>query len=149
MSQLNINDLFKTINERNQKRLQKYDKILQQIHNKIKYNSNSELTYCIYKIKSFILGVPLYDIDELRTFLINTLKKNGFNILILANNLLFISWDNLNNNKKNNNNNNNNNYNNKNTSNFKSIDDYTPSGELIYNNQSLNIIKDKTNLFFN
>lgn len=92
MSQLNIKDLYSKMNEKNIKRMETYDDILIKCHNKIKYNSTLERTYCFYQIPEFIIGTPIYDITELRTYIINSLKKDGFEYLYVEPNWLFISW---------------------------------------------------------
>ena len=141
MSQLRINDLYNKKNEKNLKRLEIYDSVLVKCHERIKYNSNFERTYCFYQIPEFIIGVPLYNINEMRKYIINSLKTNGFNILYIDPNWLFISWGHVNNNKsiskkfkekkKNDKNNKNNNQQ------FKSIDNYKPDGSLVYDESSI------------
>jgi len=141
MSQLRINDLYSKKNEKNLKRLEIYDSVLVKCHERIKYNSNFEKTYCFYQIPEFIIGVPLYNINEMRKYIINSLKTNGFNILYIDPNWLFISWGHVNNDKsitkkfkekkKNDKNENNNNQQ------FKSVDNYKPDGSLVYDESSI------------
>ena len=141
MSQLRMNDLYNKKNEKNLKRLEIYDSVLVKCHERIKYNSNFEKTYCFYQIPEFIIGVPLYNINEMRKYIINSLKTNGFNILYIDPNWLFISWGHVNNDKsitkkfkekkKNDKNENNNNQQ------FKSIDNYKPDGSLVYDESSI------------
>ena len=50
MSTLNINDLYSSINDKNFKRMKKFDDILLQIHRRIKYHAELEQTYCLYCI---------------------------------------------------------------------------------------------------
>ena len=92
MSQLNIKDLYSKINSKTIKRMEIYDDILIKCHNKIKYNSELERTYCFYQIPEFIIGTPIFDITELRTYIMNSLKKDGFEYLYVEPNWLFISW---------------------------------------------------------
>ena len=92
MSQLNIKELYSTINSKNIKRMEIYDDILQKCHSKIKYNSNLERTYCFFQIPEFIIGIPIYNINELRIYIMNSLKKDGFEYLYVEPNWLFISW---------------------------------------------------------
>ena len=61
MSQLNMKELYSTINEKTLKRMEIYDDVLKKCHLRIKYNSTLERTYCFYQIPEFIIGVPLYD----------------------------------------------------------------------------------------
>jgi len=93
MSQLNIKELYSTMNEKTIKRMEIYDSILQKCHKRIKYNSSLERTYCFFQIPEFVIGVPLFNILELRTYIMNSLKKNGFHIIYVEPNWLFILWN--------------------------------------------------------
>ena len=141
MSSLNINDLYKTSHEKNIKRLEKFDGILQQVHKRIVNTSKSEKTYCFFHIPEFIIGVPLYNIDDLKNYIINSLKKNGFKIMYIEPNWVFISWEvkkptssqHLKQERKK-----------KETSDYKLIDEYKPSGGLIYNSNDMQSMRDKS-----
>ena len=139
MSSLNITDLYGKINERNLKRYEKFDDVLKKIHIRIKYNASLEKTFCFYQIPEFIIGVPLYNITDLRNYLINSLKKDGFQLIYVEPNWLFITWE-LNNLKKpkektkpi------------KKNGDYKLIDEYKPSGNFIYNEGDLRSIEQKS-----
>ena len=145
MSTLNINDLYDSINNKNFKRLKKFDDILLQIHRRIKYHADLEQTFCLYNIPEFIFGIPLYNVNDLKKYIINTLKKNGFKILYFHPNTIFISWDVENKIKDKNNEKNKKNKNN----NFKLIDEYNPKGNFVYNETSLLNMRDKTKNLLN
>jgi|TARA_Y100000996_G_C22482523_1_gene626823 hypothetical protein len=138
MSSLDINNLYDKINERNTKRLEKFDDILKKIHNRILYNANIEKTYCFFQIPEFIIGVPLYNVEDLKNYLITSLKKDNFKLIYIDPNWLFISWE-LNNLKKpkektkv------------KKKGDYKLIDEYKPSGNFIYNEGDLRSIEQKS-----
>lgn len=139
MSSLDINNLYDRINERNTKRLEKFDDILKKIHNRILYNANLEKTYCFFQIPEFIIGVPLYNVNDLKNYLITSLKKDRFTLIYVEPNWLFISWE-LNNLKKpkekqkqv------------KKLGDYKLIDEYKPSGNFLYNEGDLRSIEQKS-----
>jgi len=150
MSSLNINDLYESMYNKNLNRYQKFDDILKCIHNRIKFNAKYERTFCFYQIPIFIIGVPLYNINDLTNYLINSLKKNGFQLMYFDPNILFITWEikkpklcSSNEIKKNNDKNKNKNKNKNNE--FKLIDNYKPKGDFIYNQIDLNSMRDKSN----
>jgi hypothetical protein len=141
MSMININDLFADQKQKEKHKEEIYDNVLKNCHNKIRravklspYNN-----FCFYIIPKFIYGVPLYNIDKCINYLVVNLTKNGFQINYTHPNLLLISWikpketskslDPL-----------------FNKSNIKSINDYKPSGTLIYNNNYLSDLNKKKNL---
>ena len=141
MSSLNIDDLYETIDEKNNKRLEKFDGILKQIHGRIKYYSKLERTFCFFQIPEFIIGVPLYNVSDLRNYIINSLKRNGFHIVYIDPNWLYISWSKEDRGKPV-----------KKTKlkkekNYKLIDEYKPSGQFV-NVDDLSSIKMKSKQLF-
>tara|TARA_Y100000817_G_scaffold298448_1_gene275650 strand:- start:215 stop:640 length:426 start_codon:yes stop_codon:yes gene_type:complete len=141
MTTLNIDDLYNTIHNKNKNRLIKFDGILQKIHLRIKNNARLEKTYCFFHIPEFIIGVPLYNIEDLRNYIINSLKKDGFEIMYIDPNWLFINWD-INRIRK------------KQPKKkapvkkeYKLIDEYKPNGNFL-NEGDLSLINDKTKQLF-
>ena len=139
MSQIDMKELHLTINQKTLKRMELYDSILKKCHSRILYNSGLQRTYCFYQIPEFVIGTPLYDVLELRNYIMNSLKTNGFEILYVEPNWLFIYWNvkgaksltkNTNVSKQVNNQ-------------YKSTDTYKPSGNLIYDDSSLMNMADK------
>ena len=142
MSQINMNELYSNINKKTLKRMELYDSVLLKCHSRITYNSNLQRNYCFYQVPEFIIGTPLYNISELRNYVMNSLKTNGFEILYIEPNWLFIYWDvkghksltkNTNVSKKNK----------KDNNNYKSTDTYKPSGNFIYDDSALMNMLDK------
>ena len=138
MSSLNIDALFEEADKKYLNRLKLFDDILVQIHNRIKYHSKNKWFYCTYSLPEFLIGKPLYKIVELRKYIIDSLKRDKFDVMYVHPNFLFISWEKKKNKRT---------YKNikrieNNTNTFKKIDDYNPTGNLIYNdNILLNINK--------
>ena len=139
MSSLNIKDLNNSINKRHLKRLELYNSILEKVHHRIRYNAELEKTFCFYNIPEFIIGTPLYNVEELKNYIITALKKNGFMLLHIEPNWLFISWnvseikEDTNKGKK------------KKEVDYKLVEEYKPSGQFVYNDYDLSSIKEKTN----
>jgi len=138
MSSLNIDALFEVADKKYLNRLKLFDDILVQIHNRIKYHSKNKWFYCTYSLPEFLIGKPLYKIVELRKYIIDSLKRDKFDVMYVHPNFLFISWEKKKNKRT---------YKNirrieDNKTTFKKIDDYNPTGNLIYNdNILLNINK--------
>ena len=134
-----MKELYSTINQKTLRRMELYDSILKKCHSRILYNSGLQRTYCFYQIPEFVIGIPLYDIIELRNYVMNSLKTNGFEILYIEPNWLFIYW----NVKGAKSLTKNNNVTKKINTEYKSTDTYKPSGNLIYDDESLMNMKDK------
>lgn len=154
MSLIDISELHKKTREQKDRKIKIYDTVLQKCHHRIKLVS--ELTplnqWCFYLIPKVLFGIPLYDLGECVEYLVKMLSENGFKVAYTHPNLLLITWfendttgqfnriDSIkktifNSNKNKNNGN----------GNFKSIDSFKPSGSLIYNQQSLNMLDKKNN----
>ena len=74
--------------------LNNYNKILQRIHNKIKYISKNVVNdnCCWYLMPEMVIGVPKYDYKDCTAYTIDKLRANGFIVRYTHPNLLFISW---------------------------------------------------------
>ena len=135
MSSLNIDDLYENKNNKQLRRLEQFDEILKKVHTRIKSSAASEKMHCFYQIPEFIIGVPLYNVNELKQYIMNSLKKNGFNLLYIDPNWLFISWEERKKNKvlkppsK------------KKEVDYKLIDEYKPLGGFIYSENDLSSLK--------
>ena len=120
-----------------------YEEILKKCHHRIKNVSkqNPLMCYCLYIIPKFIYGIPLYNLQECVKYLFEKLTDNGFKVYYTHPNLLIISWIHLKENKRISNTN-------TNTTNqeYREINNYKPSGNLIYNKSNLNVLNSKTNL---
>jgi len=137
MSQLNIHKLYESSRRKELKKFETFDKILQRCHNKITLYADNRKTECIYEVPEFIIGVPLYDINELREYLVSSLNKNGFILKQIPPNWIYISWD-IKNKKKmkvkve------------KKREDFRFVEDYNPSGSFILNERALMDMKEKS-----
>ena len=145
-TQIDINSLFETTNHKTLKRLETYDKILQQCHCRIKHYSKYEKTTCFFAIPEFIIGVPLFNVEELRTYMMNSLTKNGFKLMYLHPNWLMVDWtekkkslqkvkqatDITQSSIK------------KVQSNYKPIEEYKPTGSFVYDQSAMSSLEDKT-----
>ena len=145
MSMLNINELFNDQTKKEKHQEEIYDNVLKQCHKKILRAAklNPYTNYCFYVIPKFIYGIPLYDLNKCINYLVINLSKNGFKINYTHPNLLIITWFKKEDTKINNDIL----FNTK--SNVKSINDYKPSGTLIYNTNYLKDINTKNNYLMN
>jgi hypothetical protein len=117
-----------------------YEEILKKCHHRIKNVSkqNPLIGYCLYIIPKFIYGIPLYNLSECVKYLFEKLTENGFKVYYTHPNLLIISWIHLKEKKKI--------TGGSPVQEYKEINNYKPSGNLIYNKSNLNVLNSKTNL---
>jgi hypothetical protein len=92
--QLNIDELYEKKRHHDLMKLELFNKMLNNVHNRIKLTSRQKVDnqMCWYLVPETILGVPKYDQGACIAFLIDKLKNNGFNVRYIHPNLLFISW---------------------------------------------------------
>lgn len=146
---INIDDLYTKQKEKDKKKKEIYEEVLKKCHHRIKTTAETypEACYCNYIIPQFIYGIPLYNSVECTRYLLEHLSKNGFKVYYTHPNLLIISWKKSDINKE---------QNNPppkkityEKGKYKSIEDYKPSGNLIYNSNSLELLNKKKNNLFN
>ena len=139
MSQLNIKDLYTSAKKTELEKYKLFDEVLKKCHKKIKLNADNKKTNCVFQVPPFIFGKPLYDIDELKNFLLKSLKMNGFEIKKLMEYYIYINWNitkpEVKENKK---------VKKKEDKSYRAIEDYNPSGMFVNNQKALMNIKDKS-----
>ena len=94
-NKINIDELYEKKQQRDLNTLSTYNKILNRIHNKIKYISKNTITekFCWYIIPEVVLGVAKFDHTSCTAYVIHKLRENGFIVKYTHPNLLFISWN--------------------------------------------------------
>jgi len=91
---LNLDELYNKKQQQDLNVLNNYNKILQRIHNKIKFVSKNVVNdnCCWYLMPEMVIGVPKYDYKDCTAYTIDKLRANGFIVRYTHPNLLFISW---------------------------------------------------------
>lgn len=91
---INLDSLFEKKRQYNLSRLSVYQKILQRIHERIKYTARQRNSddFCFYVVPEFMFGVPRYDVQTCIQYVMDKLQENGFAVKYTHPNLLFISW---------------------------------------------------------
>ena len=140
---LNIDDLHKEKQHNLDHKNTIYNTILKKCHYKIKTTAKivDADDNCFFVVPSYIYGIPLYNVNKCVLFVVKSLINNGFDVSYTNPNLLYISWEGKKTPK---------NYKQleKREKGYKSIEDYKPAGNFVYDNNTLDVFKHKTqNLF--
>jgi len=93
MKRINILDLHKIVNDRKDKHIMCYEKVLELSHNKIKKAASQKSLRCLFEVPNYVFGYPLFNLNECIDFVISELKKNGFVVNYYFPNKIYISWD--------------------------------------------------------
>ncbi len=91
---LQPSELYNKRKSKDAARLKAYNKILEQIYNRIRVSSrlpNSQC-YLLYTVPPFILGLPKIDMEDCVIYLIYQLRQSGFETRYTYPNLIYISW---------------------------------------------------------
>lgn len=89
-------DIFSLRKSREQKihnRLITFKEILRKCHIKIQNSSEALESKCLFVIPEYVLGMPLYNSEMCKVYLVNALKEEKFDVKFFFPNILFISWE--------------------------------------------------------
>lgn len=89
---LNISELTKIKEKKRKYWKRKYDEVLEKCHKRIKYYAKHGYEECLFEVPSSVFGLPVYDINECMHYIVLKLKRNGLDLKILGNALIYISW---------------------------------------------------------
>jgi len=177
MLNININKLRNEVELREQKKIKIFDKILELCYQRILNSNQKNDDYnCTYIVPNVVFGLPLYDVNDCVSFVINKLIEKGFNVVFAFPTTIHISWkpndSNANANTKFNNqlsiyNNKNNmqlkdinkkdfnkkditikDINNNNNNKYKKINEYKNSENIMYNQNDINLFQSKLDTLF-
>lgn len=92
--QLDPSQLYDKRRSKDAARLRAYNKILEQIYNRIRVISQlpSSQCYLLYTVPPFILGLPKIDLEDCVVYLIHQLRHTGYEVRYTPPNMLYISW---------------------------------------------------------
>jgi hypothetical protein len=92
--QLNPSELYDKRRNKDAARLRAYNKILEQIYNRIRVISKLPNSQCflLYTVPPFILGLPKIDLEDCVVYLIYQLRHSGYETRYSPPNMIYISW---------------------------------------------------------
>lgn len=93
MKRLNILDLHRSMNERKLKRTACFEKVLENCHKKIKASAANNKYKIYYEVPDYMMGYPLYDLNECIKFVVDSLNRNGFLAVYYFPRYVYVSWD--------------------------------------------------------
>jgi len=91
---LNPSDLYDKRRTKDAGRLRAYNKILEQIYNRIRTISKLPNSQCfiLYTVPPFILGLPKLDLEDCVVYLIYQLRHAAYDVRYTPPNMIYISW---------------------------------------------------------
>lgn len=141
---INIEELHRKHEKREEERIAVYDQILEKVHQKIVMtNDLSKDKFCFYSVPLYVYGLPLFNVNNCIIYLTQKLTDNGFYVRYTDPNLLLISW--VQKPKKNSNSYRQIQDTKKKALGYRPIEDYKPSNQFVYDPNSLNSLQQKAN----
>jgi hypothetical protein len=92
--QLDPSELYDKRRSKDAGRLRAYNKILEQIYNRIRALSKLPNAQCnlLYTVPPFIFGLPKIDLEDCVVYLIYQLRHAAYEVRYTSPNLIYISW---------------------------------------------------------
>lgn len=92
-NRLNILELHRKINQRNEKKNVCYEKVLEICNKRILAQTERDKTNCIFEFPEYVIGYPLFDLNMCIQYCEKHLVANGFLVKYMFPNKFYISWD--------------------------------------------------------
>ena len=93
MKKINIYELHGEMNKKRENRTKSLDFVLERCHNKIRNASKKELPRTLFDVPEFVIGLPVYNLNDCILHIMTSLNQNGFVVKYFFPKLLYISWD--------------------------------------------------------
>ena len=92
---LNLHHLNHSRRLKEQNKKKTYKKLLKKCHHRITFTASKSLTSCVFQIPEYVPGLPLFDIEKCRRYLIRKLRKNKFKVALVDRYIIYISWEHI------------------------------------------------------
>lgn len=92
-NRLNILELHRKMNQRNEKKSVCYEKILEICHKRIVAQCERDKTTCLFELPEYVIGYPLFDLNACIKYCEKALIASGFLVKYYFPNKFYISWD--------------------------------------------------------
>jgi hypothetical protein len=88
----NINKISEIRNKNTNKNKELFEAIYSRVEKAIERAVISGANNCIYEVPPFIIGLPLYNVDEVLYYVNSKLVSNGFTPYLMNSNTINITW---------------------------------------------------------
>ena len=91
---LRARDVWDEQEIRREKRMSAMRPVLGQIHQKVRQQAihDADAPYIVFDVPSYIWGYPIYQLTEARDYLMAQLVESGFQVWVVNETYLLISW---------------------------------------------------------
>lgn len=85
-------ELIKQQKEKESKKFLIFDKIYNMIEKKINIASQVNFYFTWYQVPEFLIGMPIYSVEQCQIYVQQKLKQNGFETEFYMPNIILIKW---------------------------------------------------------
>lgn len=91
---LRARDVWDEQEMRREKRMSAMRPVLAQIHQKVRQQAihDANAPYIVFEVPTYIWGYPLFQQSEAREYLMNQLTESGFQVWVVNETYLLITW---------------------------------------------------------
>ena len=91
---LKARDVWDEQEARKEQRMAAMRPVLAQLYARIRRQAvhDAKAPYIVYEVPTYVWGYPLFDMKEAREYLIKTLESSGFQVWVVDEKYLFITW---------------------------------------------------------
>ena len=88
----NAKDVSRIIIDKRNKIIECFEKVVELCHVQITRAAENNFTHCIFEVPEFILGYPMYDINECIVHVLKRLKENEYNVSYFFPKIIYVMW---------------------------------------------------------
>lgn len=88
----NARDVSQIIIAKKNKFMECFEKVIEICQVQITRAAENNFTHCIFEVPTFILGYPIYDINECIVYVLKRLKENDYQVSYFFPNIIYIMW---------------------------------------------------------
>jgi len=91
---LKARDVWDEQEARKEQRMAAMRHVLAQLYARIRRQAvhDAKAPYIVYEVPTYVWGYPLFDMNDAREYLIKTLESSGFQVWVVDEKYLFITW---------------------------------------------------------
>lgn len=92
MNAFTARDVQRIMTVKQERKKESYMKVVSEVFGKIKKVALLSKSCCFFEVPDFMLGFPIYDLNECIQFVMTFLKERGFDVHYLFPRILYITW---------------------------------------------------------
>lgn len=94
MKHLSVKDIIQVQQQQQKRRNEAFDYILETCYNKIRKSLSTirNSKFILFDVPEFLIGYPLYDLNECITYIVTHLQTGGFALKYIFPKILIVSW---------------------------------------------------------